>query len=220
MSMESNLDPHEKSMQFLREICNIDGIELVDSNSIYKIIVRVRGRSGRHYEVEASRPLGLFLQTPWTTEVIGAAWKRDFDSENTRAYTAKLCLNIHSDKEHLPVGDRLASLALSLHNDIKLAMEIPLVAQFIVCPREELYHVFKFQEELVVTQDMIDDFTPAYGGNPQHVLDYMEEDREIEFIDFLPGFWDDWDDEEPFELDSIQTNWLQDISDDIMQRFD
>ena len=61
------------------------------------------------------------------------------------------------DKEHLPVGDRLASLALSLHNDIKLAMEIPLVAQFIVCPREELYHVFKFQEELVVTQDMIDE---------------------------------------------------------------
>ena len=220
MSMESELDPHEKSMQFLREICNIDGIELIDSNSIYKIFVRVRGRSGRHYEVEASRPIGLYLQTPWTTEVTGAAWKRDFDSEKTRAYTAKLCLNIHSDKEHLPVGDRLASLALSLHNDIKLAMEIPLVAQFIVCPREELYHVFKFQEELVVTQDMIDDFNPAYGGNPQHVLDYMEEDREIEFIDFLPGFWDDWDDEEPFELDSIQTNWLQDISDDIMQRFD
>ena len=220
MSMESDLDPHEKSMQFLREICNIDGIELIDSNSIYKIFVRVRGRSGRHYEVEASRPIGLYLQTPWTTEVTGAAWKRDFDSEKTRAYTAKLCLNIHSDKEHLPVGDRLASLALSLHNDIKLAMEIPLVAQFIVCPREELYHVFKFQEELVVTQDMIDDFNPAYGGNPQHVLDYMEEDREIEFIDFLPGFWDDWDDEEPFELDSIQTNWLQDISDDIMQRFD
>ena len=220
MSMESELDPHEKSIQFLREICNIDGIELIDSNSIYKIFVRVRGRSGRHYEVEASRPIGLFLQTPWTTEVTGAAWKRDFDSEKTRAYTAKLCLNIHSDKEHLPVGDRLASLALSLHNDIKLAMEIPLVAQFIVCPREELYHVFKFQEELVVTQDMIDDFDPAYGGNPQHVLDYMEEDREIEFIDFLPGFWDDWDDEEPFELDSIQTNWLQDISDDIMQRFD
>ena len=218
--MESDLDPHEKSMQFLREICNIDGIELIDSNSIYKIFVRVRGRSGRHYEVEASRPIGLYLQTPWTTEVTGAAWKRDFDSEKTRAYTAKLCLNIHSDKEHLPVGDRLASLALSLHNDIKLAMEIPLVAQFIVCPREELYHVFKFQEELVVTQDMIDDFNPAYGGNPQHVLDYMEEDREIEFIDFLPGFWDDWDDEEPFELDSIQTNWLQDISDDIMQRFD
>lgn len=218
--MESELDPHEKSMQFLREICNIDGIELIDSNSIYKIFVRVRGRSGRHYEVEASRPIGLFLQTPWTTEVTGAAWKRDFDSEKTRAYTAKLCLNIHSDKEHLPVGDRLASLALSLHNDIKLAMDIPLVAQFIVCPREELYHVFKFQEELVVTQDMIDDFRPAYGGNPQHVLDYMEEDREIEFIDFLPGFWDDWDDEEPFELDSIQTNWLQDISDDIMQRFD
>ncbi|MGB1792485.1 MAG: hypothetical protein ACPHM4_02450 [Candidatus Poseidoniaceae archaeon] len=218
MSMESDLNPHEKSMQFLREICNIDGIELIDSNSIYKIFVRVRGRSGRHYEVEASRPIGLFLQTPWTTEVTGAAWKRDFDSEKTRAYTAKLCLNIHSDKEHLPVGDRLASLALSLHNDIKLAMEIPLVAQFIVCPREELYHVFKFQEELVVTQDMIDE--SAHDGNPQHVLDYMEEEREIEYIDFLPDFWHFDSDDEPFELDSIQTNWLQDISDDIMQRFD
>ena len=218
VSMECELNPHEKSMQFLREVCSIDGIEMVDSNSIYKIVVRVRGRSGRHYEVEASRPMGLFMQTPWSTEVVGAAWKRDFDSEKTRAYTAKLCLNIHENKEHLPVGDRLASLALSLHNDVKLAMEIPLVAQFIVCPREELYHVFTFQEEMVVTQEMVDE--TALEGNPQHVLDYMEEDREIEFIDFLPGFWDDWDDEEPFELDSIQTNWLQDISDDIMQRFD
>jgi len=132
MSMESELNPHEKSMQFLREVCNIDGVEFIDSNSIYKIVVRVRGRSGRHYEIEASRPIGLFLQTPWTTDVIGAARKRDFDSEKARAYTAKLCLNIHENKEHLPVGDRLASLALSLHNDIKLAMEIPLVAQFIV----------------------------------------------------------------------------------------
>jgi len=217
--MESELNPHEKSMQFLRDICNIDGIELIESKSIYTIVVRVRGRSGRHYEVEASRPLGLFLQTPWTTEVTGAAWKRDFDSEKSRAYTAKLCLNIHQDKEHLPVGDRLASLALSLHNDIKLAMEIPLVAQFIVCPREELYHVFTFQEELVVTQDLVDE-SYHFGGNPQHALDYMEEDREVELIDFLPNFWHVDGDDEPFDLDSIETNWLQDISDDIMQRFD
>ena len=220
MSTVSELNPHEKSMQFLREVCNIDGIEMIDSNSIYRIVLRVRGRSGRHYEVEASRPIGLFMQTPWTTEVVGAAWKRDFDSEKTRAYTAKLCLNIHENKEHLPVGDRLASLALSLHNDVKLAMEIPLVAQFIVCPREELYHVFTFQEEMVVTQEMIDESALYYGGNPQHALDYMEQDREIELIDFLPGFWDLDGDEEPFDLDSIQTHWLQEVSDDIMQRFD
>lgn len=207
-------------MQFLQEVCNIDGIELIDSTSIYKIVVRVRGRSGRHYEVEASRPIGLFMQTPWTTEVTGAARKRDFDSEKARAYTAKLCLNIHENKEHLPVGDRLASLALSLHNDVKLAMEIPLVAQFIVCPREELYHVFTFQEEMVVTQEMIDESALYYGGNPQHALDNLEEDREIELIDFLPGFWDVDGDDESFDLDSIQTNWLQDVSDDIMQRFD
>ena len=75
--------------------------------------------------------------------------------KNTSVHS-KLCLNIHENKEHLPVGDRLASFALSLHNDVKLAMEIPLVAQFIVCPREDLYHVFTFQEEMVVTQEMID----------------------------------------------------------------
>jgi len=218
VSMEFELNPHERSMQFLQEVCNIDGIEMIESNSIYKIVVQVRGRSGRHYEVEASRPIGLFMQTPWTTEVVGAARKRDFDTKNARAYTAKLCLNIHENKEHLPVGDRLASLALSLHNDVKLAMEIPLVAQFIVCPREELYHVFTFQEEMVVTQDMVDDI--AFGGNPQHVLDYTEEDREVELVDFLPGFWHVEGDEEAFDLDSIQTNWLQDVSDDIMQRFD
>ena len=155
-------------MLFLQEVCNIDGIELIDSTSIYKIVVRVRGRSGRHYEVEASRSIGLFMQAPWTTEVTGAARKRDFDSEKVRAYTAKLCLNIHENKEHLPIGDRLASLALSLHNDVKLAMEIPLVAQFIVCPREELYHVFTFQEELVVTQEMIDE-SSLYGLSLIHI---------------------------------------------------
>ena len=42
----------------------------------------------------------------------------------------------------------------------------------------------------------------------------------IEFIDFLPGFWNVDGDEESFDLDSIQTHWLQDVSDDIMQRFD
>ena len=46
MSMQCELNPHEKSMQFLREVCNIDGIEMIDSNSIYKIVVRIRGRSG------------------------------------------------------------------------------------------------------------------------------------------------------------------------------
>jgi len=208
--------PHDKSIKFLRDICNIDGIELVESFSIYNITVRIRGRSGRHYEVVASRPMGLFLQPAWETEVRGAAWKRDFNTEKSRFYTAKLCLNIHEDKQHLPIGDRLASLALSLHNDIKLAMDIPLVAQFIICPRDELYNIHTFQEELIVTMDLLNE--EFHDGNPPEA--FQGDTDEIEFIDFLPNFWPFEDSEASLELESNESSWAQDIADDIMQRFD
>ena len=58
--------------------------------------------------------------------------------------------------ERYPVGDRIASLALSLRNDIRTAMTIPLLAQFIVCKREFLAEVLVFQEEGIMTEAMID----------------------------------------------------------------
>ena len=73
--------PHEKSIKFLKDVCQLDGIDLLQTSKIYKIIIRIRGRSGRHYEVIASREVGLFSQVPWGITVTGAARKNDFDSE-------------------------------------------------------------------------------------------------------------------------------------------
>ena len=97
MSTQIIESPHEKSIKFLKDICEMDGIELLKTSTIYKIVVRVRGRSGRHYEVTASRPVGLFSQEPWQTSILGAAWKNDFNSETTMPYTTNLCLNTHED---------------------------------------------------------------------------------------------------------------------------
>lgn len=208
--------PHLKSIDFLNGVCSIDGIELIPSRSIYDITLRVRGRSGRHYEIVATNLIGLYNEGAWDTKVIGAAWKKDLTSKQSRPYTAKLCLEIHEDKQHLPIGDRLASLALSLHNDIKLAMDIALVAQFIICPRNDLLEIHTFQEELIVTEEM---YEQQFSSNDL-VESIADEVEEVEYIDFLPGFWDELGEQEAFDLDSIQTNWLQDVSDDIMQRFD
>ena len=193
----------------------MDGIEFVEPTTIYNITVRVRGRSGRHYEVVATRPMGLFLDPAWETAVSGAAWKRDFNSESGRSYAAKLCLNIHEDKQHLPIGDRLASLVLSLHNDIKLAMDIPLVAQFIVCPRDELFNIYIFQEEMIVTMDLLND--------EFHDVDApvtLEGDSdEFEYVDFFHHFWTSEDSQE-LNLESSENNWAQNLEDDMMQRYE
>ena len=194
----------------------MDGLDLLETSTIYNIVVRVRGRSGRHYEVTASRPISLFSQESWNTAVIGAAWKTDFHSEKTRSFTANLCLNTHEEKRHLPIGDRLASLVLSLHNDLKLAMDIPLVAQFIVCPRDDLFHVYTFQDDMVVTQDMIDEqqeFEEEY--------DYFDED-EFDEMDFHEQDWLFAEPDEPVETDAepIQRTWTQDLGDFLMRQID
>lgn len=189
----------------------MDGIELVNPDSAQDITVRVRGRSGRHYEIVASSPLGNFFQETWQTEVRGAAWKRDFNTENTRSYTAKLCLNIHEDKEHLPIGDQLASLALSLYNDIKLAMDIALVAQFIVCPREDLLNIHIFQDEMVMTEEMFQ----------QGVIDMnIDEDENFEYCEFFENSWLYNDSDQPLELEASRDNWAQDIEYEIIQRYE
>ena len=190
MSAEKSMNPFEKSMAFLRGICQMDHFHLIETYSQGTIRVRVKGTSGRHYEVKAKQQghhPGLSASSnlrrkTWSTSVIGAAWKKDLVSKNSN-FTVELCLNINEQKTHLPIGDKLASLALSLRNDIDLALEIPLVAQFIVCPRNKLEHIFTFQEEMIVTQDMIE----------------MSDDEDPEM---------DWEDEEEY-FNSIQITDLE-----------
>ena len=161
----------------------MEHFHLMETYSEGKIQVRVKGTSGRHYEVKAKQQghhPGLSAQSnlrrkTWTTSVIGAAWKKDIEARDSN-FTVSLCLNINEQKTHLPIGDKLASLALSLRNDIELAMDIPLVAQFIVCPRNKMEHIFTFQDEMIVTQDMID-----MGEDEQEFHGFDDDEEEMDW---------------------------------------
>ena len=193
MSAEESPSPFEKSMTFLRDICKMENFCWVDTGSEEEIKVRIKGISGRHYEVKGkqqhphpalsgnSKRIGT-----WSTSVVGAAWKKDIESNDSR-FTVSLCLNINQQKVHLPIGDKLASLALSLRNDIELAMEIPLVAQFIVCPRNKFEHIFTFQDEMIVTQDMID-----MGEDEQEFHGFEDDEEEMDW-EVLESYYSEMD---------------------------
>ena len=185
MKAEENINPFEKSMGFLRDVCKMDNFHWIETDSKGDIKVQIKGTSGRHYEVRGKQQqphpaLSVHSKRSktWSTSVVGAAWKKDLTSKNSN-FIVNLCLNIHERKTHLPIGDKLASLALSLRNDIELAMDIPLVAQFIVCPRSKLEHIFTFQEEMIVTQDMVD-----MSDDEEEEMDWEEEEEYYNSIEF------------------------------------
>jgi hypothetical protein len=186
MTEEENINPFEKSMGFLRDVCKMDNFHWIETDSKGDIKVQIKGTSGRHYEVRGKQQqphpaLSVHSKRSktWSTSVVGAAWKKDLTSKNSN-FIVNLCLNIHERKTHLPIGDKLASLALSLRNDIELAMDIPLVAQFIVCPRSKLEHIFTFQEEMIVTQDMVD-----MSDDEEEEMDWEEEEEYFNSIQIL-----------------------------------
>ena len=58
-------------------------------------------------------------------------------------------------------------------------MDIPLVAQFIVCPRNKMEHIFTFQDEMIVTQDMID------MSDDDEEMDWEEEEEYLNSIQMI-----------------------------------
>ena len=224
MTAEENINPFEKSMDFLRDVCKMDNFHWVETDSEGEIKVRIKGTSGRHYEVRGKQlhphqSLSAHSRRKtWTTSVVGAAWKKDLTSKNSD-FIVNLCLNINERKTHLPIGDKLASLALSLRNDIELAMDIPLVAQFIVCPRNKLEHIFTFQDEMIVTQDMID-----MSDDEEEEMDWEEEEEyfnSIQVLD-LEGDIVDFDHNIDHAEESILPglNRAEDLVDHLVRAFD
>ena len=77
----------------------MEHFHLIETFSQGMIQVRVKGTSGRHYEVKAKQQLphpGLSENSnrrrkTWSTSVIGAAWKKDIESKDQN-FTASLCL--------------------------------------------------------------------------------------------------------------------------------
>ena len=96
-------------------------------------------------------------------------------------------------------------------------MDIPLVAQFIVCPRDDLLHIYTFQDDMIVTQDMIENHEEFDEDYDLYEDDEMEEFEEIEHP------MEDWfaDDAEDAEVPDLgQRSWSQDLGEFIMQQFE
>ena len=151
--------PERRSLELVRSIVEANPwAEFVLDHKSH-IRIRVKGQSLRWYLVEArlSGPAPhepFFQHQRWQFVVTGGARRRDV--VHTNRYTAQLCLNTRPSST-MPFGDKVAALCLSLHNDLITAMTIPLLAQFIVCPREELTKIMVFQDEMVVYHSMFDD---------------------------------------------------------------
>jgi len=168
--------PEKRSMELLTSIVEANTWLEYQQQSNVQITMFVKGESRRWYAIEARRDgalIGCDAQ-PWSLNVRGGARKRDVVHNNK--YCPNLCINPHRTAK-MPIGDKIASLCLSLHNDRTTAMNIPLLAQFIVASREYLAKVMVFQDEMVVLHSMIDG--PEYFGMDDFMDDGVEEfDRE------------------------------------------
>lgn len=161
-------EPELRSVELLQGVVRSTSATLVLLTQT-EIKVRVRGESKRWYEIYAKyhghHDIFDHGDNGWNCSV--NAGRRETDIIDANDYCAQLCL--HANEHNLPIGDQVVSLILSLSNDIKTAMEIPLLAQFIVCTRQMLANIMIFQDTMIVTEEMAE-----YGH------DWMEEQQEEE----------------------------------------
>ncbi|MFB1004895.1 MAG: hypothetical protein QMC59_00245 [Candidatus Poseidoniaceae archaeon] len=150
-------EPELRSLELLQSIAEANPwLEFIEQTE-ERIEIHVRGQSRRWYVIEAKRAMiqhflnHNIVHNTWSLEIQGGARKRDIIHRNQ--YCANLCLNLRQSAD-LPVGDKIAALCLSLHNDVTTAMNIHLLAQFLVCPRNDLAKVMIFQDEMVVLHSM------------------------------------------------------------------
>jgi hypothetical protein len=184
----SKQDPTKRSLELLKDIAKENdwlNVKIIDNEKFH---MTVNGESRRWYHISARKtdindfsPFGE--KSIWHINVRGAAQKYDLIRNNK--YNADLCINTGRRSRDLPIGDRLASLALSLRNDKRTAMSIPLLAQFIVCKREFLEEIIVFQDEGIMTEIDINE-------NFQNYLDIDEMELEEQQSDIIenPPFMD------------------------------
>ena len=152
---------HKRSIELMMSVAaasfNIACTEAKEGS--YKF--EIKGDSGRWYHVRAARhptnifvePIAMFQTRGWGVQINGAACK---DQLTVRGGDrADLCLHIDRNNEKLPIGDSITGLLMSLENDRETSLRIPLIAQFIACPDARLPDIAVFQQEGVVTHEMI-----------------------------------------------------------------
>jgi len=162
--------PYYRSMQLLFDTVESNDSLEWDDEEYGKVEIFVKGMSRRWYKIKAVqiRPLNpnqpvidpKHWTSSWAIIVKGAAWRSDF---NNNSMVVDLCIHTRRSGGRFPIGDSLVSLCLSLANDKITAMDIPLLAQFIICPRKRLSTIEIFQEEGIVTSDMLNQGEDPFG---------------------------------------------------------
>mgnify|MGYP006104212675 CR=1 FL=1 len=160
--------PYYRSMQLLFDTVESNDSLEWDDEEYGKVELFVKGMSRRWYKINAvqigphnsDRPVTCpnHWTSSWVIMVKGAAWRSDFI--NNSDMVVDICIHTAKSGDRLPIGDSLVSLCLSLANDKITALDIPLLAQFIVCPRKRLSTIEIFQQEGIVTSDMLDQEDP------------------------------------------------------------
>ena len=163
--------PYHRSMQLLFDTVESNDSLEWDDEEYGKVEIFVKGMSRRWYKINAVQIKSLNIDQPikdpkhwtssWAIIVKGAAWKSDFNNKNSMV--VDLCIHTRRSGGRFPIGDSLVSLCLSLANDKTTAMDIPLLAQFIICPRKRLSTIEIFQEEGIVTSDMLNQGEDPFG---------------------------------------------------------
>ena len=149
-------EPELRSIEMLQSVAkDTPAVEMVTLTH-ESIKVRLQGESHRWYCIESNfqgiNEFSIPHHPEWSIAVKAGRWQNDVINESE--YSVNLCL--HSKNQSLPIGDRIVSLVLALFNDIKTALKIPMLAQFIVCKRPMLKDIVIFQDTMIVTQDMVE----------------------------------------------------------------
>jgi hypothetical protein len=160
--------PYYRSMQLLFDTVESNDSLEWDDEEYGKVEIFVKGMSRRWYKINAFQIERMKTDqsvadpkhwtSSWAIMVKGAAWRSDLSNNNSMV--ADICIHTARTGHRFPIGDSLVSLCLSLVNDRITAMDIPLLAQFIVCPRRRLSTIEIFQQEGIVTSDMLDQEDP------------------------------------------------------------
>lgn len=174
-------EPELRSLEMLQSVANDTSNVEIFMLTNESIKVRVQGESHRWYQIESNFQGGMNPELfgaihQWSLSVTAGRWQNDVVYENR--YSVNLCL--HPQNQNLPIGDRIVSLVLALYNDIKTALQIPMLAQFLICTREMLKEILIFQDTMIVTQAMMDEDDWEFPGPEDDEDIDMNENEEMD----------------------------------------
>lgn len=143
--ISSHYTHEKKAMQWLDQICSEhDWVTIESKNGELKgqdfehvqFNIELQGVSKRWYRLSGVVALGTNgLVDIYPSEVMGRSVLPTEILEQDP--WCSLCISPDRDASHLPLGDRLCSMILALHDDLTLAKSMPLMELFLVHDYEE-----------------------------------------------------------------------------------